>query len=94
MITHGARVTLTNEVYGTSVTGTLHAPEGVNHGHVHTLILDDGRRYRNEGKLARVTEPYEAICATESEVDVNTREKQKSRFTAPWKALQSAFHKR
>lgn len=57
MITHGTRVILTNEAYGTSITGTLHDPEGNSrYGHVYTLILDDGRRYRNEGKLTRIPE--------------------------------------
>lgn len=56
MITHGTRVTLTNETYGTSVTGTLHDPEGSSRYGVITLILDDGRRYRNEGKLTRANE--------------------------------------
>lgn len=94
MITHGTRVTLINEVYGTSVTGALHAPEGIIHGHVHTIILDDGRRYRNEGKLTPATESPEVICGAEPKSAVNTRDKQKSRFTAPWKALQDVFHKR
>lgn len=52
----GARVALVSRVYDTAEVGWLEKEAWTGSYHVHTIVRDDGSRYRTEGRIFAIEE--------------------------------------